>query len=54
MHLPEVVYWMSESPAKLYKMHGKGRIEVGQDADLALIKMSLKKKGFQMGNCKQG
>ncbi len=42
--LPEVVYWMSESPAKLYKMHGKGRIEVGQDADLALINMSLKKK----------
>ena len=42
--LPEVVYWMSESPAKLYKMHGKGRIEVGQDADLALIDMSLKKK----------
>ena len=42
--LPEVVYWMSESPAKLYKMHGKGRIEVGHDADLALIDMSLKKK----------
>ena len=42
--LPEVVYWMSESPAKLYKMHGKGRIEVGQDADLTLINMSLKKK----------
>ena len=42
--LPEVVYWMSESPAKLYKMHGKGRIEVGQDADLALIDMSLKRK----------
>ena len=42
--LPEVVYWMSESPAKLYNMHGKGRIEVGQDADLALIDMSLKKK----------
>ena len=42
--LSEVVYWMSESPAKLYKMRGKGRIEVGQDADLALINMSLKKK----------
>ena len=42
--LPEVVYWMSESPAKLYKMHGKGRIEVGQDADLVFIDMSLKKK----------
>ena len=42
--LPEVVYWMSESPAIIYKMHGKGRIEVGQDADLVLIDMSLKKK----------
>ena len=42
--LLEVVYWMSESPAKLYKMNGKGRIEVGNDADLVLIDMSLKKK----------
>lgn len=41
--LPEVVYWMSESPAKLYSMLGKGRIEVGHDADLVLIDMSLKK-----------
>ena len=42
--LLEVVYWMSESPAKLYKMHGKGKIEVGWDADMTLIDMSLKKK----------
>jgi len=42
--LSEVVYWMSESPAKLYKMTGKGRVEVGYDADLTLIDMSLKKK----------
>jgi len=42
--LMEVVYWMSESPAKLYKMRGKGRIEVGHDADMVLIDMSLKKK----------
>jgi len=41
--LQEVVYWMSESPAKLYAMQGKGRIEVGQDADLVLVDMSLKK-----------
>ena len=42
--LQEVVYWMSESPANLYKMRGKGRIEVGHDADMTLIDMSLKKK----------
>ena len=42
--LLEVVYWMSESPASLYKMNRKGRIEVGHDADLVLIDLSLKKK----------
>ena len=41
--LMEVVYWMSESPSKLYKMNRKGRIEVGHDADMVLIDMSLKK-----------
>jgi dihydroorotase len=41
--LQDVVNWMSESPAKLYRMRGKGRIEVGYDADLVLIDMSLKK-----------
>ncbi len=42
--LLEVVYWMSESPSKLYNMNRKGRIEVGYDADMVLIDMSLKKK----------
>ena len=41
--LREVVCWMSESPAKLYQMQGKGSIEVGQDADLVLVDMTLKK-----------
>ncbi len=41
--LQEVVFWMSESPAKLYDIKGKGRIEVGQDADLVLVDMKLKK-----------
>jgi len=41
--LQEVVFWMSTSPANLYQMQGKGRIEVGQDADLVLVDMALKK-----------
>ena len=41
--LNEVVFWMCESPAKIYKMIGKGSIEVGQDADLVLVDMDLKK-----------
>ena len=41
--LQEVAFWMSESPAKLYRMKGKGRIEVGQDADLVLVDLTLKK-----------
>ena len=34
---------MSESPAKLYRMKGRGRIEVGLDADLVLVDLTLKK-----------
>ena len=41
--LQEVVFWMSESPANLYNMKGKGRIEVGMDADLVLVDLKLKK-----------
>jgi len=41
--LNDVAYWMSKVPAKLYKMNGKGSIEVGNDADLVLVDMGLKK-----------
>ncbi|MBC8260050.1 MAG: dihydroorotase [SAR324 cluster bacterium] len=41
--LQQVVHWMSEAPAKLYAMQGKGRIEVGHDADLVLVDLDLKK-----------
>ena len=51
--LREVVCWMSESPAKLYQMQGKGSIEVGQDADLVLVDMTLKKRS-RMDNCTPG
>ncbi|MGK5095412.1 dihydroorotase [Deltaproteobacteria bacterium TL4] len=41
--LSEVARWMSEAPARLYGAKGKGRIEVGYDADLVLVDMTLKK-----------
>jgi len=41
--LNEVIYWMSTMPAKLYKMNGKGSIEIGNHADLVLVDMGLKK-----------
>lgn len=41
--LEEVVQWMCEAPARLYKVRNKGRIEVGYDADLVLVDMKLKK-----------
>ncbi|MCZ7606202.1 MAG: dihydroorotase [Planctomycetota bacterium] len=35
--LEQVAQWMCENPAKTYAMKGKGRIEVGHDADLTLV-----------------
>jgi dihydroorotase len=35
--LEQIVRWMCENPAKAYRMKGKGVIEVGCDADLALV-----------------
>ena len=40
--LLQVVSWMSEAPARIWNLRGKGRIEVGADADLVLVDMSLK------------
>ena len=34
---------MCEMPARIYGMLGKGRIEIGYDADLVLVDMNLKK-----------
>ena len=42
--LEEVTRWMSETPAGIYGMLGKGRIEVGYDGDLVLVDMGLKKR----------
>ena len=35
---------MCEGPARLYGMVGKGKIEVGYDADLVLVDMKLERK----------
>ncbi len=42
--LSELARWMCEGPAKLYGMVGKGRIEVGYDADLVLVDMKAERK----------
>jgi dihydroorotase len=35
--LQQVVHWMCEAPARVWDLVGKGRIEVGYDADLVLV-----------------
>ena len=40
--IEQVVKWMSSEPARIWNLQGKGRIEVGADADLVLVDMHLK------------
>jgi dihydroorotase len=35
--LSQVVHWMSDAPARVWDLVGKGRIEPGYDADLVLV-----------------
>jgi dihydroorotase len=35
--LEQVVHWMCDAPARVWDLMGKGRIEVGYDADLVLV-----------------
>jgi dihydroorotase len=37
--LEQVVHWMCDAPARVWDIVGKGRIEVGYDADLVLVDM---------------
>ena len=37
--LEQVAHWMSDAPARVWGLVGKGRIEVGYDADLVLVDM---------------
>ena len=41
--LEQLRLWMCEMPARIYGMLGKGRIEIGYDADLVLVDLNLKK-----------
>jgi dihydroorotase len=39
----QIAHWMCDAPARVWGLVGKGRIEVGYDADLALVDLSLSK-----------
>jgi dihydroorotase len=41
--LEQVAAWMCDAPARVWGLVGKGRIEVGYDADLVLVDMQRKK-----------
>lgn len=41
--LNQVASWMADAPARVWDLVGKGRIEVGYDADLVLVDMQLSK-----------
>lgn len=38
--LAQVVQWMCDAPARVWDLAGKGRIEIGYDADLVLVDMA--------------
>lgn len=42
--LEQLVYWMSEAPAKRFQLTGKGKLEEGYDADMVLIDIAHTKK----------
>ncbi|MEO1496804.1 MAG: dihydroorotase [Planctomycetota bacterium] len=41
--LEQVVHWMCDAPARTWDLVGKGRIEVGCDADLVLVDTNLRR-----------
>lgn len=40
--LTQIAHWMSDAPARIWGMVGKGRIENGYDADLVLVDLNLR------------
>ncbi len=52
--LGDIARWMSDGPARIWDIVGKGRIEEGRDADLVLVDMSLVREvrnGEQLTKC---
>jgi dihydroorotase len=52
--IEQVVSWMCEAPAKVWNIKNKGRIEVGFDADLAIVDLELERtihNGQQQTKC---
>jgi dihydroorotase len=41
--IDQVVKWMCSEPARIWRLKGKGKIEVGGDADLVLVDLNLKR-----------
>jgi len=41
--LPQLASWMSDAPARIWGIVGKGRIEVGYDSDLVLVDLNRSK-----------
>lgn len=39
----QIVHWMCDAPARVWDMVGKGRIEIGYDADLVLVDPTLQR-----------
>jgi dihydroorotase len=52
--LQQVVHWMCEAPARVWDIVGKGRIEVGYDADLVLVDLKRRhtiRNAEQLAKC---
>ena len=43
INLKDVIKWMSENPANIYKVKNKGAIKIGYDADITIIDMNKEK-----------
>ena len=41
--LPQIASWMSDAPARIWSIVGKGRIEQGYDADIVLVDLEKQK-----------